>query len=292
MTGIVVGVDGSEGGAAALGWAVREADLHDRHVTAVLAWDWLAQHHNLVGGRFDLGYGEPEAVAALTGYVEQAVGPGRTGDVEQIAVLDSATRALVDASADASLLVLGARGHGGFHDLLLGSVAQQCLHHATCPVAIVRGDGNPPPGVHCERIVIGIDGSAAALRALAWAADEARARKASLEVVHGWELPYLGGFPDPAMFADPAVFEDAARRTLDAAVDAVDTVGLAHPVEHILTAGGAAAAVLAAAKGADLLVVGSRGHGGFTRLLLGSVSQHVAHHASCPVVVVPAGPEV
>lgn len=139
-----------------------------------------------------------------------------------------------------------------------------------------------------KRIVVGIDGSETARRSLRWAAEEARLRQASLEVVHAWHMPYVGGYPytTTAPF-DPTIFEDAARTTLDAAVDSLDTTGLAHHVERILVSGGAASAILEAAKGADLVVVGSRGLGGFTGLLLGSVSHQVAHHATCPVVIVP-----
>jgi nucleotide-binding universal stress UspA family protein len=84
------------------------------------------------------------------------------------------------------------------------------------------------------------------------------------------------------------VLEDAARAVLDAALDGVDVSELRQPVSRILTSGGAAASILEIAKGAELVVVGSRGRGGFGALLLGSVSQQVAHHATCPVVIVPS----
>lgn len=140
-----------------------------------------------------------------------------------------------------------------------------------------------------NRIVVGIDGSETARRALRWAAEEATLRDAALEVVHAWHMPYVGGYPYvPTATFDPTWFEDAARTTLDAACDSLDSTGLKHPLERILVSGGAATAILEAAKGACLVVVGSRGLGGFTGLLLGSVSHQVAHHASCPVVIVPA----
>lgn len=287
MTGIVVGVDGSESGMQALAWAAREGELHDLPVTAVLAWDMLPQHHSRASQKFNPHYSEADALAALAIYVEKAVGPLRAATVQRRALCDLPAQALLEASAAASLLVVGARGFGGFRGLLLGSVGQQCLHHATCPVAIFRCDDATSDGGAAERIVVGIDGSETAHRALQWAVDEARVREASLEAVHVWELPYLGGFPNLASVVDPTAFEVAARRVLDAAVDSVDASGLARPVERTLTVDGAAAGILGAAKGADLLVVGSRGHGGFTGLLLGSVGQHVAHHAACPVVIVP-----
>jgi len=136
-------------------------------------------------------------------------------------------------------------------------------------------------------IVVGNDGSKDALAARRWAVDEARIRAAALEVVHAW-LPYPSGNPYSLAMVDPAPFEEAARAVLDEAVDGVDTSGLTEPVQRTLHCGGASAAILEAAAGADLVVVGSRGLGGFRGLLLGSVGQQLVHHAPCPVVVVHA----
>ena len=138
-----------------------------------------------------------------------------------------------------------------------------------------------------ERIVVGIDASDTARRALRWALEEGRLRQAAVEVVHTWHAPYAGvdSYNIPAF--DPETYEKAAKQVLDSAVDAEDTSGLPVPVERIVAPGGAANAILEVAKGADLVVVGSRGLGGFTGLLLGSVSHQVTHHAACPVVVVP-----
>jgi nucleotide-binding universal stress UspA family protein len=136
------------------------------------------------------------------------------------------------------------------------------------------------------RIVVGVDGSAGAAQALRWAVAEAKRRGARLEVVHAW---HYFGLPTPPFVAPPETdaVEVRARKILDRAVDAVDCEGLVAPIERFLVWEQPASALLDASKGADLLVVGSRGRGGFVGLLLGSVSQEVAHHASCPVVIVP-----
>ncbi len=138
-----------------------------------------------------------------------------------------------------------------------------------------------------ERIVVGIDGSEGARQALDWALDEGRAHQCAVEVVHAWQPPYVIGYPYVGTAYDPTTYEELARDTLNQAVHEADTNGLSVPVSRILSMGPAAEVVLNAAKGADLLVVGSRGMGGFRELVLGSVSHHVIHHASCPVVVVP-----
>jgi nucleotide-binding universal stress UspA family protein len=137
------------------------------------------------------------------------------------------------------------------------------------------------------RIVVGVDGSQVSQRALQWAVDEARLWQASLEVVHVWHMPYVGEFPYVGAGFNPATLEETAQRVLDEMVVRVDTTGLPRPVDRILVCGNAASVLLESAKGADLVVVGSRGLGGFAGLLLGSVSHHVAHHATCPVVIVP-----
>jgi nucleotide-binding universal stress UspA family protein len=285
MGRIVVGVDESAGAAAALHWAVREAEVRGWSLTAVLAWGFLDQHHAVVGEPFDPSYGEADARAALDSIISAVVGTARAATVEQKVVNDLAARALIEASDGADLLVVGARGLGRLRGLLLGSVSQQCLHHATCPVAVVR-DGNLQPDDRIARIVVGIDGSETAERALAWAMGQGRAHRATVEVVHAWAFPYAGD-PYVAMAFDSAPVDDAARRTLDAAVDSADTSGLPAAVTRTLTVGSAAASVLQAAEGADLVVVGSRGLGGFQGLVLGSVSYQIVHHATCPVVVVP-----
>lgn len=134
-----------------------------------------------------------------------------------------------------------------------------------------------------ERIVVGVDGSESAREALQWAVDEARRREATVEAVHAWRTVPLADYA----FTEhvPGGSARYAQETLDAAVGSVDTTGVT--VEPKLKTGGAAQALIHEAKGADLLVVGSRGRGGFSGLLLGSVSQQAAQHAPCPVVIVP-----
>ena len=142
------------------------------------------------------------------------------------------------------------------------------------------------------RIVVGVDNSEGSRRALEWAVYEAGVRDAELEAVYVWHVPYAttGPFvPTPWVAIDEV--EQEAKRALDQSVDAVEQTGLRRPIERTLVCNGVVVGLLEAAKGADLLVVGSRGRGGFAGLLLGSVSQEVLHHATCPVVVVPVARE-
>jgi nucleotide-binding universal stress UspA family protein len=138
------------------------------------------------------------------------------------------------------------------------------------------------------RIVVGIDGSDHAKEALRWALDEARLRGASLEVVHTWFLPAYTGYGYTAALIEPQGLIDAATETLEKTVDEVCGSARDVQVERKVVQGAAAEVLATEAAGADLLVVGSRGHGGFAGLLLGSVSQQCAHHAPCPVVIVRA----
>jgi nucleotide-binding universal stress UspA family protein len=136
------------------------------------------------------------------------------------------------------------------------------------------------------RIVVGVDGSACADRALAFAVGEARLRDASVDAVHAWFFPAVTYTPfGPGPVVSEPDLEAAEQEVLDRAVARVDTSGV--HVERRLVLGGSAPCLLDAAKGAELLVVGTRGHGGFTGLLLGSTSQHLAHHPPCPLVIVP-----
>ena len=149
------------------------------------------------------------------------------------------------------------------------------------------------------KVVVGTDGSPSAHRAVSWALGEARLRKAPLHIVHAWMLPLLDALPEPWLVATPVGHTDdelhervaaAAREFLEAAVAEAKAAEPGLDVIGELAEMRPAAALLEAARDADLLVVGSRGHGGFSGLLLGSVSSQCVHHATCPVVVVPAEP--
>lgn len=133
-----MGVDGSEPAAEAVRWAVEEARLRGVTLEAILAWDWLDQ--DALGLEFRPDFGEEEALALLHGFLVAAVGEDGLEGVEVVesAVCDRPAHALVEASRDALLVVVGDRGHGGFADLLMGSVCAQVVNHSACPVLVVR----------------------------------------------------------------------------------------------------------------------------------------------------------
>jgi nucleotide-binding universal stress UspA family protein len=148
------------------------------------------------------------------------------------------------------------------------------------------------------RIVVGTDGSPGARQAVRWALGEARLRGASVHVVHAWMVPLIEAMPEPWFVGGPSVGPSdeqvydhlvaGARSVVDEAVAEARAAEPGLEIDGELAEARPAEALLAAAQDADLLVVGSRGRGGFTGLLLGSVSAQCAHHAPCPVVVVPA----
>lgn len=141
---IVVGVDGSDGSVTALRWAVEEAERVDARVEAVIAWTYpyVATVPGVVSPVFAVDDVEADARALLDDAVDRALeGRGTEVTIDRRVEAGPAARALIERSAEADLLVVGTRGHGGFVGLLLGSVSEQCAHHAKCPVVIV-----PPPG--------------------------------------------------------------------------------------------------------------------------------------------------
>lgn len=301
MTQIVVGVDGSEHSGVALRWAAREAELRGgglHALTAVLVWDLFNQRHADGSKRFDPDYDDAKADAALLATLEDALGAEAAASVVRKPVCDVPAQGLLDAAKGADLLVVGARGLGGFRGLLLGSVSQQCLHHAPGPIAVVRSSEDADDatgailgaGATGERVVVGVDGSDGSRVAAGWAVTEARLRGAALQAVHAWEVPMIYGPVGIGFPYDTSGLESAARELLDEVVDGAlaDAGGAGIDVERIVSAGGPASSILETAAGADLVVIGRRGLGGFQRLLLGSVSEHVARHAPCPVVVMPA----
>ena len=137
--GVMVGVDGSAHAALALRWAIDEAARRHAPITAVMAWGLLDQHHRSGDEAFDPHYGEPDARAALAAFVgDVTVATTGRPPVETLVVNDLPARALIECAERAELLVVGARGLGGFGDLLLGSVSHRCLAHSRCPTVVVR----------------------------------------------------------------------------------------------------------------------------------------------------------
>ena len=135
------------------------------------------------------------------------------------------------------------------------------------------------------RIVVGVDGSASSRAALAWAVRQAALTGARVDAVTAWQIPATWGYGYSMALEIPDLGR-AAGRALDEAIaeEAAQAPGV--EIRPVVVQENPARALLDAAKGADLLVVGSRGHGGFTEAILGSVGQHCVHHATCPVVII------
>ena len=141
-----------------------------------------------------------------------------------------------------------------------------------------------------HRIVAGVDGSASSVEALRWAVWQAGLTGGTVDAVIAWQPPAASGLAWGLSVADETDYGEIAAKVLADAVGQAVHAGSKARVRPVVAEGNAAEVLLDAADGADLLVVGCRGHGGFARALLGSVSQHCTHHSRCPVVVI-RGPD-
>ncbi len=291
MQRIVVGIDGSVESLAALAWAMREAQLREATLDVVHAWSYPVGTY--IDGLTPVpSFGRPQFIEIATQVVDDACKGLDTSRVELHRIVEEGPAAsrLLETARGATMLVVGSRGRGGFAGLLLGSVSQQCAHHARSPIVIVRDPRIAPEGESFGRIVVGVDGSDGAGAALRWALDESARREGSdVVAVMAWgtfdQHHADGDEIEPHYGAEQA--RDALRYFVEQAVGVDDArnVGL-EPVNDSPAPG-----LFGAAIGADLLVVGARGLGGFRSLLLGSVSQQCSHHAPCPIAIVRTGPE-
>ncbi len=270
---MIVGVDGSPFAGQALEWAAARAERTGDEIVAVFAWNVFNQGHHEPGEKLVPDFGDVEAAALLDDVLD---GYGVTAPITRRAVHGAAPESLVGLAGPDDLLVVGARGLGGFKGLLLGSVSSRVLQLATCPVVVIHESDRDVDG----GIVVGVDGSDGSDRALAWAADEARRTGRAVHLVAAWQAPLY-----PAM-AVPQVL-DALR---DATVEQLATIAASATLEGIevttTVATGSAAWALVDHDDAAMIVVGSRGHGAVAGMVLGSVSRQVVHHATVPVVVV------
>jgi len=281
---VVVGVDGSDSALEAVRWAANEAERRRVSLRIVHAYglpvgylpgfvDWHALHEALVAqGRSWLGRARDVAAEAA---------PGLAAEVVEVKA--GAGPTLVEESAHAVLIVLGTRGLGGFTGLVIGSTAVELAAHARCPVVIVRGAGSGTGPV-----VVGVDGTPVGEDAIAFAFVEASARGTSLVAVHTWtDLVLEAALAGGAAALDFAPLVQRAEEVLRERLAGWQEKYPDVPVSRHVSRERAARALLRHAEHAQLVVVGTRGRGGFRGLLLGSTSQHLLHHAPCPVAVVP-----
>lgn len=289
---VVVGVDGSPASTNAVLWAIREAELRALPLHVLHAYGWGGIDLPLNPDAYAATY--PHASTAIRDQAERlteetvarirTIAPGLA--VTTTVAPDLPSLALVDASRTATVVVLGSRGLGGFTGLLLGSVGVQVSAHANCPVVIVRD----PVAETRDGIVVGVDGSPPSNAAVAYAFAQASWRGTNLIAVHAWRWPTSTGPGDQV----PLVYSEAETRPEEERFIAEALAGWTArypdvPVTRRVVRMRPAAAIVAESATALLTVVGSRGHGGFTGLLLGSVSQQVLHHAGSPVALVHAG---
>lgn len=291
---IVVGVDGSPGSTRALEWALALAQDTGADVEAVHAWHWDLPGLDVVSPETPVLLAEA-ARRTVDAQVHKAAANSPAGvgatQVRQRTVEGDAATALVAAAGDSALLVLGRHGQSTVSRRLIGSVlghvAAHCLHRSASPVALVPAEA---PAHRPDRIVVGVDGSAASERALRWAVEHGRRVGAPVVAVLAWQLTTL---PAPssaaAGWAVPPLpeWEASAERLLDETVRRSLPAEQAAEVSTQVLHAPAVAGLLGAVTPQDLLVLADRGRGGFDRLLLGSVSRQCAEHAVCPVVVVP-----
>lgn len=273
---VVVGVDGSEASLAAVDLAVRMAAERHRPLRVVQAFAWSALDlPPEVGPR-----GDAERVADRAAAHAHGLDP-RVSVTSEVITGDPAD-VLIQQSHEAAMVVLGDRGAGGFASLLLGSVAVKVTAHANSPVVVARGEPRSDGPV-----VVGVDGSPTSTAATLFAAEEAAWRETNLIALHAWARPVSTGPGDML----PLVYDPDRLAAEEARVLAESVAGLGAnhpdvPVERMLVEDRAATALIEQSARAQLVVVGSRGHGGFTGLLLGSVSHALLHHSDCPVAVV------
>ncbi|TAK68838.1 MAG: universal stress protein [Actinomycetota bacterium] len=285
---VVVGVDGSPSSGAATRWAADEAAR--THTTLRLVHAYLPVTPSAGMGMADSVDVElvdlvADDAARLVDEVRTAVAADHPDlPIEAITAVGSASNVLREQADQASLVVLGSRGRGGFLGLMLGSVSRQIAAHSACPVVVVRGDGSTA----ARRVVVGVDGSAPSRAALGFGFAAASRRGWSLLALHAWEIPAY----DPAVATlPPATLDAAALADEELRLTAEVLAGWREQfpdveVEQRLVQSSAAGAIVDASADAGLVVVGSRGRGGFLGLVLGSVSHSVLHHAKCPVAVV------
>lgn len=286
---IVVGTDGSRASYGAVAYAARTAASRDAGLLVVSTYDRPALL--ATGSRLTPRQSALESINVESdAIVERAVGIGRDTapgiEVDGLSVEGHAAETMVEYSKEARIVVLGSRGLGGFEGMLLGSVSAAVARYSSCPVIVTREETADLDAA--GPVVVGIDGSETSVNATDWAFSEAAHRKAMLVAAHTWVRPV------PPLSADGIdvseggwqQFEDEQLAMLSRLLDGPRSTFPQVEVKREVSQGRAVDTLIDLARDAQLLVVGTRGLGGFRGMLLGSTSRALLHAAPCPVMVV------
>ncbi|MFI7542485.1 universal stress protein [Actinoplanes sp. NPDC049599] len=281
---VVAGVDGSRRSLDAVEVAAAEAVLRRRPLRLVHAFAWptlgTAVAPGLAGPSLRAFRDAAHEIVNEALLLAAKVAPDTRITAE---ILNGGpAQILRDETRRAVLLVLGDRGLGGFSELLIGSVAAQTATHGSCPVLVVRGDRHS-----AGPVVAGVDGTAGSARALDFAVEEAALRGTDLVALHAWGGTSITELNDTLpMSYDSWSGDREERRVLAEALAGVAQRYPDVPIHREVMHGSARRLLVERSRSAQLVVVGTGGHTGVAGLLLGSVSQHLIHHAACPAVVV------
>lgn len=287
--GVVVGVDGSPQSRVAVDWAARDAELRDVPLTVVHVLPAL-----LVGVQSELPTSRgfwmtreqraAELVEDALGWAHDAIDTTSRIPVRHEILCEAVVPTLVGMSEEAEVVVVGARGLGGIRRMLLGSVSSALVRHAVCPVAVIHDEDPMMPEPGRAPVVVGIDGSPASDVAAAVAFEEASRRGVAVTALH----VCVDHTDDSGDVYDEGLSKKGERLLLDSLktwMDRYPDVVVKRTVERDRPA----RQLLRYSEQAQLLVVGSRGRGGFAGLSLGSVSAAVAQGARMPVIVARQG---
>jgi len=295
---ILVGIDGSENSESAMWWAVNIAVESNRSLRLLTCYSLPA----LVGMGVSAGYVGPmlssEEVRAADDHNRAALDLMKSKilkthpeiKIETFLDQGSPVMALLKASDDVSMIVIGTKGVGSGHALLMGSVSYAIAHRAECPVILVPESAKRTAA---GRVVVGIDSSKGALDAANWALHFAEDMHRDLELITAWHYPYSAMSPEFGVMSGPdidelrlAMLRDARNLVNRVKKHLSDDEGSKVSISTEVVEGSAADSLVEYTTPQDILVVGSKSHSLIAAVLLGSTAVGVAHRSKCPVVIV------
>ena len=295
---ILVGIDGSENSESAMWWAVDIAVESKRNIRLLTCYSLPA----MVGLGVSAGYVGPLLTSeeireadtkhrnALEAMKSRILATHPELEIEMFLDQGSPVMALLKASEDSSMIVIGTKGVGSGHALLMGSVSYAVAHRAECPVVLVPEDAKRTSN---GSVVVGIDGSKGALDAANWALHFAEDMHRNLELITAWHYPYSAMSPEFGVMSGPdidelrlAMLRDARKLVNRVKKHLSDDEGSRVSINAEVIEGSAADALVEHTTPQDILVVGSKSHSLIASVLLGSTAIGVAHRSKGPVVIV------